>query len=600
MDVRKLKRIKEKILSVLRGGDILILVPPFGSSEDIALGPQLLQVLAEQNGCKTDVLYLNILLASITGSESYKHIYRAPEEWMLAERLFARSAYGLAPLGKNGRRRKAYPPGDDNRQRQFDPGMYLQTERVCRAFLEEAAAVIAPLEYKIVGCTTAMTRQTNCSISLLARIKKESPETITIIGGSGCRGELAEGIASLSDHIDYIFPGESERAFPNFLQRWREKKLPPQRIINCEPPEDLDSLPLPDYTIFSRQYAAFLGEKALARMKIWYETSRGCWWSQCSFCSECQVPFRQKSVNKVIGDIKTIKALYPGKMVFLTDIVMPRSYLRELLPKLHAPEDFPPLAYQVRVDLDLNDLITLKKARVNAVLPGIETFTANLLNLMNKGISARQSLLFLRNAACVGIYSDWSLLWGFPGDQIPDYKDLLRILPLIRHLQPPREIRPLVLMRFSPYLANPQKYKLTGIRPWNVFKMIYPEGANHEKLAVYYTGAYSSGAGDNPAILREIAAEVSLWKKKWKASSLFMDYLMDHYFIYDHRGLGQKNKTHILDEQRAREVMIPGVYRATANQNWALAEKLGILRDSWYIPLVTAPPGLLLKFEGKC
>jgi hypothetical protein len=229
MDVRKLKRIKEKILSVLRGGDILILVPPFGSSEDIALGPQLLQVLAEQNGCKTDVLYLNILLASITGSESYKHIYRAPEEWMLAERLFARSAYGLAPLGKNGRRRKAYPPGDDNRQRQFDPGMYLQTERVCRAFLEEAAAVIAPLEYKIVGCTTAMTRQTNCSISLLARIKKESPETITIIGGSGCRGELAEGIASLSDHIDYIFPGESERAFPNFLQRWREKKLPPQR-----------------------------------------------------------------------------------------------------------------------------------------------------------------------------------------------------------------------------------------------------------------------------------------------------------------------------------------------------------------------------------
>ena len=99
----------------------------------------------------------------------------------------------------------------------FDLDEYLRTEQICTSFIDEVVTVFTSLDYKIIGCT-AMMGQTNCSIALLTGIKKHCPDTITIIGGSNCEGEMAEGIASLSDDVDYIFSGESETTFLDFLQ----------------------------------------------------------------------------------------------------------------------------------------------------------------------------------------------------------------------------------------------------------------------------------------------------------------------------------------------------------------------------------------------
>lgn len=594
-----------------------MIVPPFGSINDIAFGPHILQALAGEKGYKADILYLNILLASAMGAEDYDAVYFSPEYWMLGERLFARAAHGLPPLGKHPERcpdESMSIHGDGTHPKlfydahlPFDLHHCLQTEEACRAFIDDVIPVIASLDYNIVGCTASMTRQTNSSIALLSGIKKQSPHTVTIIGGSSCKNEMAEGIASLSPGVDYIFSGESETAFTDFLEAYSSRRFPSQRVITGEPLKDLDTLPLVDYNVYLDQYTHSLGEPAPAKANLWYETGRGCWWaqkSQCTFCSEHHISYRQKSIDKTVHDLRRIGESYPGKLLLMTDIVMPRSYRKELPAlidkKIDKKEEFPSLGYQVRASLGLEDLVNLKRANINVVLPGIESFSTPLLDLMNKGVTGRQSLLFLRSAACARMYTDWLLLWGIPGDDVSHYREVLRILPLIRHLQPPREIYPTVLMRFSPYLARPGDHKIDDPRPWAVFHHIYPDGADIDKLAAYYSGEYPSGSLENPKIIREIADEISVWRKNRKHAELEMTTVMDTYFIHDNRDIEKEPKVHRLDYPRAREIMVSRPYQDSGNLKWAVDEKLGVVVDSHYVPLVTAAPQLLRTFEEKC
>ncbi|MCP4105016.1 MAG: RiPP maturation radical SAM protein 1 [Desulfobacteraceae bacterium] len=609
--MQQLKEIKKKLLSVVKHGEILIIVPPFISIHNMLLGPHILQALARENGYKTDILYLNMLLASVIGSDLHEKIYSAPLFWMLGDRLFSGSAYGLPPLGKNpefcadqamclnGSKKHVkmiYEPCH------FDTDIYLKTEQICKSFIDEVVSVITSLDYKIVGCAAAIMGQTNCSIALLSGVKRQSSKTLTIIGGANCDGEMAEGIASLSSDIDYVFSGESETAFLDFLNQYSHGELPVQRIITGMPLKDLDSLPLPDYEIFFNQYEYFLGEKNLEKIKIWYETSRGCrkiQKSKCTFCGVPQISYRKKSISMILNDLDRIRTSYPNKMICMVDNMMPGSYRRDLLPVISEKNGFPSLYYQLRANLGLHDLISLKKAKIDTVLAGLESFSTDLLKLMNKGITGRQALLFLRNATSIGITTDWFLLWGFPGDKVSYYEEVLNILPLIRHLQPPKAFWPLIISRFSRYFENQQYYKISRLRPWAAYKMVYPDWAETDKLAYWHIADYPCEAMDNPKLIHEISGELELWRKSWKNSRLTIVPFTDFYFIHDSRNITGKSRNHILDASQAKEIMTYCIYDESEYKKWAVEQKLGLVADSFYVPLVTASPEVLLEFEEK-
>jgi ribosomal peptide maturation radical SAM protein 1 len=602
--------LKEEIVAVSGGDDVLLVVPPFGSIENVCLSVHILQAVARENGYKVNILYLNMLLASVLGIEPYQQVYSSPLFWMLGDRLFARSAYGLSPLGRNpeccaneamsisgkeGHIRLFFDADHD-----FDSDLYLQMERTCKSFLDEAIAAIDSMNYKIVGCNAGHPGMLNCSMALLNGVKSLSPETLTLLGGSNCEGVKAEGIVSLGGSVDYIFSGESETAFLNLLEANSSGDLPTQRILTAEPVGDLDRLPPVDYDICLDQAARFLGAKGLEAVNIWYETSRGCWWAQkskCKFCGVPQRPHRWKKVDTVVRDLKRVKTSYPDKMLLITDEAMPLAYHEELVPVLRQEEGIPSLGYSLRTHLDFQDMLNLKEANVDAVLPGIESFSTNLLKLMGKGVSARQTIAFLRNANSVGIYCDWLMLWGFPGDRISDYMEVLPFLPLLRHLQPPRAFQPMVFTRFSPYLDSLQEHRIQNLRAWNVFTMLYPAGTMIDELATCYIGEFPCESYENPDIIRKMADEIDVWKKLWRKSNLVMKNVMGDYFIIDNRGLFPKEKTHLLKRREASAVMTSQVYDYSETLNWAVTEKLGVVVDSWYVPLVTAPPEVLLEFE---
>lgn len=613
--MNRLQDIKKLIRSVIDGGDILFIVPPFAQRGIAVLGPHVLQSFAEEAGYKTDILYLNILLASILGGQFYDDICYLPTRFhwmMLGERLFARSAYGFPSLGQSAESITDEAMCMNGASQQLATTSFasidweleelLKAEEICASFVNEAVQAVASLHYKIIGCTT-MLEQTNCSIAMLNGIKAINPATVTLIGGTNCDGRMAKGIASLSQSVDYVFSGDSELSFKLFLQEYSRKELPSQRIIPGGPLKNLDSIACPNYESFFRQITCFFKEKALQQMTIAYETSRGCWWGEkqkCSFCglnSDAQhITFRQKSEGKMLSDLDHIVHRYPVTSILMTDNIMPPSYFTRVLPTLSEKKDFPEIWYEEKANLSLQDLRQLKATRVHSTLVGIESLSTGLLKLMKKGVNARQNLLLLRNACSVGINAQWYMLWGFPGDNVAYYQEILILLPLIRHFHPPVELLHLRLARFSMYVEQPECFQIANLRPLEVYKNIYPHWSEIDKLAYYFSGDYPCGAHEHPEIIREIVNEIAVWKNSWKTSTLVLVSFADYYMIYDNRGPG-KSKHHMLEPLQAKEIMKYEAYTDSEYQQWAVQEKLGVVIDGWYVPLVAASPELLLQFE---
>ncbi|MCU0286739.1 MAG: RiPP maturation radical SAM C-methyltransferase [Acidobacteria bacterium] len=611
--MNRLTGIKQNILSMLKGGDILFIVPPFVTSRTPIIGPHILQSIAREQGYKTDILHLNLLFASLIGIESYESICYGQPFRMLGERLFARAAYDLPPLGKspelcldparsvfgNGREYsleefeyKYYKTAD------FDHDTFLKIETLCQSFIEEVSQTIASLDYKIVGCSSNW-EQNNCAVAFIDRLKTLHPNIITLMGGSNCEAEMAEGMASLSNAVDYIFSGESESTFAGFLKQYKAGNLPGERIIEGQPVEDLDKIPLPDYDSYFEQIECFFNDHPPKGIAIGYETSRGCWHGKCFFCGMKgkRGRFRQKAAKKAALELEQINNRYTGKRILLIDKLMPPSYQEELLPLLMETGGAVPITCEHRPKPDLHELINLKKAGINAVKFGIETLSTELLKRMNKGVTAAENILLLRNAAVSGIYVDWNLLWGFPGDKVEYYREILSLLPLLRHLCPPAVFRHISIDRFSPYFEKAHDFEINHLRPWAAYRAVYPDWADVDKLAYRFIGDFPCESLENMDLIKELAGEVKTWKESWKKAGLVLIPLPNSYMVYDNRD-AENPKNFLLDEIQAREIMSVDIYKEADNQKWAVAEKLGVVVDSRYVPLVTTSTELLLEFES--
>lgn len=606
-----MKNIKTHVQAVLKGGDILFIAPPFADTAYSLLGPHILQALAHKMGYKADILYSNILFASLIGEKMYNDVSQFPFNlhWLkIGERLFSRSAYGLPALGtiedmQSSSGINIADNGTSSLADYFNLDDLFSLEQKCSEFIEELVRVIAEYNYAMVGCTS-MLEQNNCSVALLNGIKKLQPDVVTMIGGANCEGVMAEGIASLSESIDYIFSGESEQTFNQFLTGYEKGIFPEERIIRGDALHNLDGIPVPDYSSYFTQMEYFFGNDTGKQLIVSYESSRGCWRAQkgkCFFCggNTNNRIFRKKSAEKVLADLEEISNSYPVTNIFMTDNIVPRFYYQKLLPVLSERDDMPPIWYQENTNLTLTDLINLKKARIKSLLFGVEALSTDLLKLMNKGVTARQNLLLLRNALSVGIHHCWHMLWGFPGDKCAHYEETLALFPLIRHFYPPRELLHLILARYSSYVESPHNHAITNLAPLDVYHKIYPSWAQSDKLAYGFTGDYDCESHDNPDIIRRIAKEIEVWNENWKNSILVMLPVGNFYSIHDSRKIPGTAENHIVDAEQAKAVMTYSPYDGSEYQQWAVENKLGVVCDSYYVPLITASPKLLLKFEEK-
>lgn len=592
-------------------GDALLVIPPFAGLDRPSLAAHLLQACAAQGGKRVRVLYANLALAGVIGETKYQAIAYAPTSALLGERFFARAAYGVPAMGRDEPVIEGLLEGADG-PLDFSPQAVDALEKRIYSWAMEAGEAIARLGFPVVGLSTTF-EQTAASVALLNRIRELAPETICIVGGANCEGEMAEGIASLPVAADYIFQGESEKSFPWFLAEIGAGRRPAQRIIEGQLCREMEALPLPDYTEYFEQRDRMLpGSLYASAEEAWlpYESSRGCWWGEKHHCTFCGVngggmTFRQKSADKVIGELREMTARHGMRRVCMVDNIMPQNYFQSLIPRLGEEVPGLYLFYEQKANLKLHQVDALRQAGVGMMQPGIEGLSTPLLKRMDKGVTGHKNVALLRYARTADLETNWNLLYGFPGDGEAEYEETLRLMPLLRHLQPPSDLCRLSIDRFSPYHFNYAGYGVRSIRPMDSYYSVLPDGADVERIAYHFKGDYDSGILANTELFARLVEALTLWKKAWAEREAPPALAVvpageDGYLIYDTRGLeGGALFTAAEEEQAAAALASKPLRQCGEAEAWARERRFATELDGWHVALATANVELMRRFETE-
>jgi len=619
---------------ILQPADVLLVVSPTAEFTVPSLGIHLLEASCRDAGINTSVLYSNLVYLNLIGLDLHIDISR-DGYLLLGERIFASAAFNLASVSIGRSMQKFSDPAwwpdhlwhvKGHTQGPHIPipvvpfREWLDTvdleylESSTTNWLHTLARQIVNLGFHIVGCSTTLGGLVP-AVALLNCVKKVAPDIITIIGGALCEAEMAEGILSLKTGIDYIFSGEGEITFPPLVKQILGGCLPKGKIIYGEDVTDLDKTPLPDYRDYTEQREKLHPQWSLDKYMymIPFESSRGCWHGKCTFCglNGQKNLFRCKSPDVIIQNLKAHVDQNHMNEILMSDNMMPLQYFDTLIPRLSTEIPSIKIVYEMKADLTLDQVLSLKEAGIT-FRPGIESLSPSLLRRMHKPYTVRENIALLRYCRSAGITLDWNLLFGFPGDQIGEYEEMLQLLPLIRHLQPPMKMLPLALIRFGNYQVSPGAFGISNLRPAEVHRDTLPSHADLDKITYLFSADFSSQSRENPEVITSLWKEYRVWCKAWALyKAIPLETLLptlhlvrkstELYVLEDTRGLPGRPKRMEINRYQAGLLLVARPLEAVPDveAHWALDAGLGVVMESWLIPLATAEPVLLQEFERE-
>jgi ribosomal peptide maturation radical SAM protein 1 len=502
---------------------VLLLNMPFVSVSRPAIGISLLKARLGEAGIDCDIGYANLLFAERVGMSAYGLIndrltgWMFAGDWLFAQHLFPeenREPY-LETLKQN------LQPGE------FDTIICLR--ETVSPFLQECLDRYDVASHDIIGFTTTF-EQNLASLAMAALVKRTFPDKITVFGGGNCEGVMGIELHRRFDWIDYVCTGEADFSFPALVERLRSRR-PAEDIPGvvyraasktrlsgpAAPVRRLDMLPDPDYDDYFRQ----LRDSSIAtevRPALLIESGRGCWWGEKSHCTFCglngsSMTFRAKSAPRVYAELERQKERYGIGQFLAVDNIMSYRYFEDLLPMLRESNPGITLFYEIKSNLKRQHIELLRDAGVLAIQPGIESLSSNVLRLMRKGVTAIQNVALLRFCREYGVELAWNLLYGFPGETADDYQDTARVIEAIYHLRPPGVVARIRLDRFSPNFNQAAEFGLSGVRPFPLYRHIYPlpeEGIAN--LAYFFDYSYCDGR--DPALyVTPVLERVQLWQQ---------------------------------------------------------------------------------------
>ncbi len=281
----------------------------------------------------------------------------------------------------------------------------------------------------------------------LVRFIKTHSNIPVVAGGWHCT-LFPEQMAD-SEFIDYVVAGEGEEHILDIAGCLKNgqrgvRKIYEKKIV------DLESLPLPDYSIdrdIERFISSYLTDKLseyVRRPMRWlpYESSRGCP-SQCTFCINTVTnnrQYRKKSADKVISEIVYLVKRYRLthlKFVddnFFVDINRVRNICQGIIDnKLNITWDG-----ECRCDYFnekmLNDetLNLCKQSGLVQLTLGIESGSPHTLKVMKKGITTEQAEHAVSKCNMYKIIARSSFMLEIPGESLGDIKKTVTFINRLR------------------------------------------------------------------------------------------------------------------------------------------------------------------------
>lgn len=568
---------------------ILLVNMPFANLAWPNLGISALKASALRQGIPCQVAYLNYDLAELVGADDYQWIADCFAFALGGERLFAEFYFGdrLPPAKLYYRQvlqRVDHEFGDR------DYAAYRRIAEFVRPFLDRCLGALPWEECAAVGFSVTF-QQTLASLCLARELKALYPHICVLFGGAACEGEMGEQLLAAFPEIDIVFTGEADLTFPpvagQILAEGRCRQPPPGVLVRghpqfesiihglpeqvsapevrrslipsngpprsardgggkASPPvlplaagaalhaplvEDLDALPFPDFDdYFSRRRESPL--RSAVEPQLFFEMSRGCWWGQKHHCAFCglngdSLRYRSKSPDRVLRELQHLWDRYHVVRASAADNILDHRYFDGLLPRMAEAALPIRFACELKTNLTRRRVAMLLAAGLRAPQLGIETFVDRVLKKIDKGAGAVQNLQTLKWFSEARVEAEWNILYGLPGERPEDYSWLADLMEKIVHFSPPLAVGRARMDRFSPFFERPEAYQMTGKRPSQAFRYVYPfVEESLSRLAYYFDFDFADGWQPEEHAGPLLSA-VENWRRRHASASLSMRKMPD-------------------------------------------------------------------------
>ena len=195
---------------------------------------------------------------------------------------------------------------------------------------------------------------------------------------------------------------------------------------------------------------------------------------------------------------------------------MPRELPQDVLPQLIADDLAIDLQYEVKANLTRRELKTLKETGSTWIQPGIESLCPGTLRAFRKGVRAAQNILLLRECRSLRLAVAWNFLYRIPGDDLQEYRDLVRLLPALSHLQAPMSFSTITLVRGSPYFAEAQRFGFRDVRPLDTYGYLYPPETRMEDIGTAFHARWPSALDEDPRLTNQLVEGLDAWTAAWR------------------------------------------------------------------------------------
>ena len=528
---------------------VLLVSMPWALLNEPPLGVSILKAILRRKGIPCRVLNANMRLLRHLKETTYKS---AASLWALNSLVFTRefedsltkgqlelipqilrTAWGLMENHKEELTRR------DGAVQKI---LRLRNDVIPR-YLDELMEEVDWAQYSLVGFS-CLFDQTISSLALARRIKAAFPNIMIAFGGAAIGVKpVGPALQKGFSEIDVLCYGDGEPAIvplyqasvgevsladvPNISYRSSSGQL---LETATERLADLDSSPTPDYDdwFVDRMLMWKSDQIRISVGEVPVESSRGCWWGQkrqCVFCGidDSSRAYRRKSGNVFLEQLRVLKDRYGVDRFLMTDYIMPRESYRELLPVFERMGVPYRLYWETRSKLTVQEIAQCARSGVHGMQPGIESFSSRVLRRMNKGVSGAQNIFTIYTMMRHHIFCFYNIIWGFPGDEPEDYRQMARIVPALYHFMPPATVVPVMINRFAPLCEQPQLFGKVGpLSAHPHYEVVFSEefltgrGLKLENWVYYFDDAqYRDFSVELQASIEVLQHQVHRWRERF-------------------------------------------------------------------------------------
>jgi ribosomal peptide maturation radical SAM protein 1 len=525
---------------------------PFGFHVYPSIQLGTLSTLLKTHGHEVKSFYLNLHFAHQIDMEVYKKL--CEERFLIGEWLFSHMLFGESP--KNKEYTEHFKSHLQNVSQTINrPISFLNDVKVNMVpeFLHWALESVNWGEYGVVGFTSTF-NQNIASVTLAKLIKEKYPSIKILFGGSNFDSEMGIEYFRVFEWIDYVVSGEAEDSLPALMEALESGSPIPKGVLHRvdgdirfeesqENFTDFKKYGPPDYDDYIEQIKEIDPHSPLLENPIiLYETARGCWWGEkhhCTFCglNASTMEFRARPMEQVHADLADLSKRYNSYRFRLVDNILEMKYIDGVFGEFAQNNYDLQFFIEVKSNLTKAQIKNLAHGGVNVIQPGIESFSTNQLQEMDKGVRPLQNVFCLKWALYYGMEVSWSILTGFPLETDDDYRQQIDLIKSLTHLQPPISVGDIWLERFSPYFTRSDQYGIRITGPGAAYPYVY-DGDTIDLMKVAYDFEFETDLKIDPALVEELHQTVAHWKERHQSENL--PYLiftksMDFVTVYDER-----------------------------------------------------------------